>query len=329
MMTTVPTMTTSQADIRVKGKDVKVASICIDHRTVIVTGRWLKTAVVRDEAFVQGEIVPNPDKFIAELRNWDVRPDLFAFPQKIAEPKRDYPFHTEWDDFAVIRITTYEEWLKQIKKDVKENLRRAKREGVEVRSSPYNDQFVRGIKQLYDETPIRQGKRFWHYGKSFEALKELHGTYCERAEYIGAYLGEELIGFIKMVYVDNFAKTMHVISGDQHWNKRPTNALLAKAVEICAEKKLSYFIYGEYNFPGKKENSLTEFKHRNGFEEIKYPRYFVPLTARGRLALSLGLHRGIQRHVPAPVTNLFLKLRGAYYRRQFADHFANKSRTAN
>lgn len=320
-----PVIVQNQAGVRIKGKDVRVASIRIQDRVVITTGGWLKTALVRDEAFVQGEIAPHPEEFIAGLKKWGAKPDLFAFPQKISEPKRDFPYHTEWDDFAVIRVTTYEDWLKKIKKDVKENLRRAKREGVEARTSPYDDKFVQGIKTLYDETPVRQGKRFWHYGKSFDALKELHGTYGERAEYIGAYLGEELIGFVKMVYVDNFAKTMHVISGERHWQKRPTNLLIAKAVEVCAARRLEAFIYGEYNFPGKKENSLTEFKSRNGFEEVRYPRYFVPLTAKGSLLLRFGLHRGLRRHFPPSVTNVLLKLRSAYYRRKFAAQLTGRS----
>jgi hypothetical protein len=316
-------MNTEKAEIRIRGRDTNVPSTRICDRTIIVIGTWLKTASVQDEAFVQGEIVPDPEPVINHLKQWEVKPDIFTFSQKITDPKPKFAYHMEWDDFAVIPISTYEDWSRnRIKKDVKENLRRAKREGVEVCRLPYDDAFVQGIKKLYDETPIRQGKRFWHYGKSFEALKQLTGTYCERAEYVGAYLRQELIGFIKMVYVDKFAKTMHVFSSEKHRRKRPTSALIAKAVEVCAERKLSFLIYGEYNFPGKKANSLTEFKSRNGFEEMKYPRYFIPLTAKGNLALRLRLHRGLQRHIPAPLTNTFLKMRSAYYRRKFASHLA-------
>jgi hypothetical protein len=315
-------MGTSQAGIRIKGRDLVVPTLQVCNRTIVTTGKWLKTAEVKDEAFVQGDIVPDPEQLITEIRKWDVVPDLFVFPQKINEEKRDFPYHFEWDNFAVIRISTYEAWLKSIKRDVKENLRRSKREGVICRASAFDDKLVSDIKRLYDETPIRQGRPFWHHGKSLEAIRELKGTYSERAEYIGAYLGEELIGFIKMVYVDNFAKTMHVFTQDKHFHKRPANALIAKAVEICAERQLSFFIYGEYHYPGKKDNSLTEFKHRNGFEEIKYPRYFVPLTAKGRLAIQLRMHRGLQHHVPARITNAFIALRSAYYKRKFADHLA-------
>jgi hypothetical protein len=263
--------------------------------------------------------VPDPLRAVDALKRWDERPDLFAFPQKIGEPTSQLGFRTEWDDFALLRITTYDDWLKnRVKRDVKENLRRARREGIVVRSCAYDDDFVRGIKELYDETPIRQGRPFWHYGKSFESLREIHGTYQDRAEYIGAYLGNELIGFLKMVYVDNFAKTMHVISKERHFQKRPSNALLAKAVEVCAEKRLAHLIYGEYTFPGKGTNSLTEFKKHHGFEGTRYPRHFIPLTTKGRLALMLNLHKGLRPFVPASVTHVLLKVRSAYYRRRYA-----------
>lgn len=319
-------MTTEQAEIRIRGQNTSVPSTRICDRTIIATGTWLKTATVQDEHFVVGELVPNLESVLAHLKQWDTKPDIFTFCQKITEPKPRYDYYTEWDDFAAIPITTYEDWFRnRIKKDVQKNVQRALRAGVEVRTVTYNDEFVHGIKKLYDETPIRQGKRFWHYGKSFEALKELHGTYCERAEYLGAYLGGELIGFIKMVYVDNFAKTMHVLGSNKHRRNHPTSALIAKAVEICAERNLSFFIYGEYNFPGKKATSLTEFKRRNGFEERSYPVYFVPLTTKGRLALGLKLHRGVRRHIPAPMTNTLLKVRSAYFRRKFASQLAASS----
>jgi hypothetical protein len=319
-------MRTEQAEIRIRGRNTTVPSTRVCDRTIIATGTWLKTATVQDEHFVEGELVSDPSLVIAHLKQWDMKPDIFSFCQKITDPEPKYVYHTEWDDFAVVPVTTYDDWFRiRIKKDARQNLQRAKRDGIEVRASTYNDAFVEGIKKLYDETPIRQGKRFWHYGKSLDALKELHGTYCERAEYLGAYLRDELIGFIKMVYVDNFAKTMHVLGSNRHRNKRPTNALIAKAVEICAEKKCSFLIYGEYNFPGKKETSLTEFKVRNGFEEMKYPRYFIPLTAKGSLALRLKLHRGLHHHIPVRMTNTFLKVRSAYFRRKFASQLAASS----
>ena len=56
-----------RTEIRVQGKDVNVPSIRIRDRTVIAVGKWLKVASIHDEFFVEGEIVPEPDEFIAEI----------------------------------------------------------------------------------------------------------------------------------------------------------------------------------------------------------------------------------------------------------------------
>ena len=303
-----------RTEIRVQGKDVNVPSIRIRDRTVIAVGKWLKVASIHDEFFVEGEIVPEPDEFIAELKCWNLKPDLFTFAQKVSDLTPRFGFYSEWENFAVIPITTYKDWLKnRIRRGARVNLNRAEREGLVVRAVPCDDHFVQGIKDLYDETPIRQGKPFWHHGKSFEDIKKIHGTYRERAEYIGAYFEGELIGFLKMVYVGNIAKTMNVIGKEKYFRKRPTNALIAKAVEICAQKGIAYLNYGEYHFPGRKQSSLSDFKRRNGFQEFKFPRYYVPLTTKGKLALAFGFHRDSKALMPWTVTKHLLQLRSLYY----------------
>jgi hypothetical protein len=312
-----------QTEVRIQGKDRNMPSIRIRDRTVIAVGKWLKVASVHDEFFVKGEIVPEPQRFIAEVQRWSAKPDLFTFAQKVNDLTPRFGFYFEWEDFAVIPISTYEDWLKnQIRKGARVNLHRAEREKVVVRAVPYDDHFVQGIKELYDGTPIRQGKPFWHHGKSFEDIKKIHGTYRERAEYIGAYFEDELIGFLKMVYVDNIAKTMNVIGKEKYFHKRITNALIAKAVQICAAKGISYLNYGEYRFPGRKESSLSDFKRRNGFEAFKLPRYYVPLTNKGKLALKLGLHRETNTFVPWPLMKILLELRSRYYVSQRQDSAA-------
>jgi hypothetical protein len=303
--------------ISVKGQIVSVPALTVDGRVIIAPDGRIRIARVHDEPFLLGEGITAPEKYVDRLREWPVRPDLFVFAQKFTAPEPRFSYRMEWDNFAVLTITTYEEWLKkQAKKDVRENLRRAAREGVEARVCEYTDDFVRGIKSLYDETPIRQGRPFWHHGKAFEKVKRENGTYLERSEYIGAFFEDELIGFIKMVYIGDVAKTMQVISKDKYFHKRPTNALIAKAVEVCATKGIRYFNYGQYAYPGKKDNSLTEFKARHGFERRNFPRYYVPLTLKGRLYLALGLHRGMKRLIPTPVLNFLLKKRADFHRRK-------------
>ena len=177
----------------------------------------------------------------------------------------------------------------------------------------YDDAFVRGIMSIYNESPIRQGRRFWHYGKDFEMVKKENGTFLERSEYVGAFLGDELIGFIKMVYVDQMACTLQVISKQQHHDKKPTNALIAEAVQICENKAVTHLMYGSYNYDGR-ETSLTEFKRRNGFRPVVYPRYYVPLTAKGNLAMRLRLHHGVKKLIPRRLVERLRDVRSLFYR---------------
>jgi hypothetical protein len=306
-------MSIETMEVSIKGRMRPVPVLRIDGRTVVSMGRWVKTAAIYDELYVPDGILDAPEPFIARLRQWSARPDIFRFRQKATDSKPRFQYPFEWDNLAVLPITDYVTWLKnEAKRDVKENLRRAAREGVVCRTCDRDDRFIEGIKRLYDETPLRQGRPFWHYGKTVEQVKKDSGHYLDRSEFIGAFYGEELIGFLKMVYVGDIAKTMYVITKESHFHRRPANAMLAKAIEVCAEKGIKYFNYGQYEYPGKKENSLTEFKSRHGFRRFDYPRYYVPLTVKGRVYLALGLHRGLKRLLPTRALTALLKARSAF-----------------
>jgi hypothetical protein len=174
---------------------------------------------------------------------------------------------------------------------------------------------VRGIKDLYDETPIRQGRRFWHYGKDIETVRRENSSYLDRSQFIVVYHQEELIGFLKMVYVGSTARIMQILSKEQHFDKRPTNALLAKAVEVCSKRSISQLIYGQYIYDNKTDSPVTEFKRRNGFHEVLLPRYYIPVTNKGRAAVALGLHRGLKSRLPRPVVSWALGVRTSFYER--------------
>ena len=59
----------------------------------------------------------------------------------------------------------------QIKSRVRNQIRKAEKEGLVVKEVPYDDDFVRGMTAIFNESPVRQGRPFWHYGKSFETVK--------------------------------------------------------------------------------------------------------------------------------------------------------------
>ena len=182
----------------------------------------------------------------------------------------------------------------------------------------FDDDFVKGVHRIYNQTPVRDGRLFWHFGKDFETVKRELATYLDRSEFIGAYWNEELIGFLKMVYVDDIATVFHVISMSEHYDKRPTNALIAKAAEVCEQKGISHLIYTKFVYGNKRQSSLLEFKRRNGFEQVNFPRYYVPLTPRGEVFVRLRLYRGLTGLIPEPILQPLLSFRAWYYKKTSA-----------
>jgi hypothetical protein len=302
-------MAVNFSEIRVKGKNIRVPSAEIDGRTVIVTGKWIKTAAIRDEEVVAGEPVKNPAAFIKALAKDGLKADVLTFFQRPPDVTPKFNHHFEWDNYAVVDTTTFEAWWEKLPQEARKNTRRSVKRGVVVKSVPYDDAMAQGIHKLCNESPVRQGRPFWHYGKDFATVKREHATFLNRSEFIGAYFQDELIGFIKMVYVDRLAVILHILAFNSHYDKRPLNALLTKAVEICSQKGVKYFVYGKYIYGNKKDGSLVEFKRRNGFEQINFPRYYIPLTLKGRIYVSLRLYRGAVGLLPEPVLKRLLRIR--------------------
>jgi hypothetical protein len=124
-----------------------------------------------------------------------------------------------------------------------------------------------------------------------------------------------MIGFLHLVYRGNVAAILNLTSKPSHFDKRPANALVAKAVEVCEARGISYISYGLYNYGNKRDSPLREFKIRNGFKEVLVPRYFVPLTLWGRLCIKAKLHRGLIGNLPHSVISAGIRARSLWYKR--------------
>jgi hypothetical protein len=302
-------MAVTYVETRVKGKNVQVPSAEIEGRMVIVNGKWFKVASVRDEYVTEGDLVNDPKGFVAALRNSGLKADVLTFFQRPPDVKPRFLYSVEWENYAVVPVTTFEAWWEKLPQEARKNTRRAAKRGVVVKAVPFDDELARGIHKICNETPVRQGKPFWYYGMDFETIKRVQATYVERSDFIGAYFEGELIGFIKMVYVDQLACILSILALNSHYDKRPMNALLAKAMEVCVQKHVGLFVYGNYIYGNKKDSSLVEFKRRNGFEQIDFPRYYIPLTVTGKVYVCLRLYRGAVGLLPLPVLSLLLKIR--------------------
>src|SRR5204862_6677384 len=155
-------------------------------------------------------------------------------------------------------------------------IRKCEKEGVEVRQTAFDDDFVRGMTAIFNEAPVRQGRRFWHYGKDFETIKRQFSRFLFREDMIAAYYRGEMIGFIMLGNAGHYGVTGQIISAIKHRDKSTNNVLIAKAVELCEKKKLPWLVYLFWS-----ADSLAEFKRRCGFIKTRIPRYFVPPTTRG------------------------------------------------
>ena len=115
-------------------------------------------------------------------------------------------------------------------------------------------------------------------------------------------------GFIFLADAGKYVLPGQILSKIEHRDKAPNNALIAKAVEIIAEKKIPYFVYFHWG-----EGSFSEFKRRNGFEKESVPRYFIPLTNKGKIILNMKLHDGLNSILPKNVKTYLKDLRKKYY----------------
>ncbi|MBV8585989.1 MAG: hypothetical protein JO308_06855, partial [Verrucomicrobia bacterium] len=245
-------------------------------------------------------------RVVAELTNArGFKADIFTFWQRPPDVEPKYPYYRESEDIAVLPLQGYEHWFKhQIKCRVRNLIRKTEKEGVEVKETVYDDEFVKGMTAIFNESAIRQGRRFWHYGKDFETVKQQFSQYVFRERMIGAYYRGELIGFVMLGNAGRFALTGQIISSLKHRDKATTNALVAKCVEVCETLDLPFLVYFFWS-----DDSLAEFKRRCGFERVTTPRYFIPLTPKGRLALKLGMHRGWKSAIPTGLKSRLKELR--------------------
>jgi len=252
--------------------------------------------IARDTKEYERDVTPN-GRFIEKLGNRGA--DIFTFIErrwchKIPNPSK------EWiranDNIGLLRITSYDEWWKSIGKKTRNMVRKAEKSGIRAEIVEPDGEFAEGIWRIYNETPIRQERGFPHYGTPLNAVKDAVLS-SQNCTYIGAHFQNELAGFIQLIHGENIAIISQILSLQKHWDKAVNNALIAKAVAVCADKRIQWLMYGRMgNHP-----SLDSFKRNNGFAQFPLTRYYIPLTVKGRIAIKLGLHREVKDVLPQSI----------------------------
>jgi hypothetical protein len=297
--------------------DMKKKKLRLESREVVVQGRLCRVAHVDGEGY---KSLADPESAIAAIRTSNTRADIFTFMQELPEtsPRYKYPF--EWDNFAVLTISTFDQWWsKQIGFKARNKAKQAEKKGIVIREVPFDDALARGIWEIYNEIPVRQGRRFPHYGKSLEAVRSMSATFLDSSVFVGAFDRDKLIGFIKLTVNDagTQAGLMHILSLISYRDKAPTNALVVQAVRSCADRGITRLVYANFAYGNKSRSSLSDFKERNGFQRVDVPRYYVPLTPWGAVAFRLGLHRRLAEQMPESVAAKLRELRSRWYQRRF------------
>jgi len=281
----------------------------MENRKIEVSGKFIKIARLGEEWYVD---VTNPQIFMDYIRTNRIKADILTFWQRLPDVTPRHNYKMEWDSIAVLPVKNFNYWFTKTISGKERNLiRKAQKKGVVIKLTRYDDQFVKGITEIFNETPIRQGKPFWHYGLDYNTVKSEFSQNIHREQLIGAYYDEELIGFIMLANAGKYAMMTQILSKIAHRDKAVNNALIAKAVEICSENNIPYLVYAKWVY-----GTLGDFKKNNGFEKIDLPRYYVPLTIWGSIVLKLNLHHGIIPLLPDTLVSTLIKLRNKWYSRK-------------
>jgi len=286
-------------------------------KEVRIRGRLIRIAFLDAEGY---QFLEDPEAALRVLRSSATRADLFTFVQRLSDSAPKYGYPMERDNIAALRVTGFDDWMKnQIDFKARNKVRKAGKNGVVLREVPFDDDLIKGISAVYNESPIRQGKRFWHYGKDLDTVRKMTATFLEQSTFIGAFLDGNMIGFVKLVSDESGSQAglMHIVSMIQHRDKAPTNALIAEAVRSCAERQISYLWYANFSYGRKQSDSLADFKRNNGFKRFEPPRYYVPLTVAGKIALRLGLHHSASDWIPEGIAAGYRRVRSFWYARRF------------
>ena len=135
-----------------------------------------------------------PGEVIAGLRAGGSRIDLFTFLQRPPETSPKFAYPMEWDNLAVLPISTYDTggladpvYRKEQGSAGREKGRDCPRSSVRRALPPWN-------RRISITRPRSARKRFPHYGMDLEGARRYAGTFLDRSFFIGALLEDNFLG---------------------------------------------------------------------------------------------------------------------------------------
>lgn len=276
----------------------------IADKEISVSGKCIRIAKLRHEWC---DFLDDPEAFIHALRSGSRTAALFTFVPEIEDRNDALPFHKEITSIAVLPVSTFEKWWDEIGFKTRNKARKAEKSGVVLRIVQLDDAFAQGVESIYNETKVKQGRKFYHYGKKAAEIKAELSSFSDRSTLVGAYFKDELVGFMKLFEGRNVLRTVHIIAAMKHREKCVMDALIAKGVELCSQRGIHHLQYGSWT-----DGGVGVFREKHGFQRMDVPRYFVPLSMMGRIILMLNLHRPMRERLPKSWTKQLVLVRAKW-----------------
>ena len=129
----------------------------INKTEISVSGRVVRIVRVRHEWF---EFLDNPPAFIEELRRADVA-DIVTFLQEAHVERTTWPYLQQTTHASVLSFRNFDDWWRGLKDKARNQARKAQKTGVDLRPARLDDEFLSGVKDIYDpEQNIRAGAHY-------------------------------------------------------------------------------------------------------------------------------------------------------------------------
>jgi hypothetical protein len=217
--------------------------------------------------------------------------DILVFPDRpwMGESLQ-LPLH-DTVSIALLSFDGFEDWITNLPRSRRKQIRRSSEEGVEVRTvdelSASEAQEVLG---LFREAPFREGRYFtgyhsWSLPQVTEEFKTNDRLVSSVAVHDGKIVGVSKYKFKGQVAVSTNQLTSLAVRRKVHG---VANLLLAHQIKMLAGKGVKHLKYGKL---GAGLDSLDEFKTSNGFRPVNVHYNYVLLTPRAKLSAKLGIYQ--------------------------------------
>ena len=171
-------------EISVRGRWVDAPARWVNGQAIVITGKRIKIATLHDEDWLEEEL-HDPGICVRELKECTEPPraDILCFSQKVPETAPRFEFPMEMRSIAVAEVGIFKDWWEKLPQETRKNVRRSQKRGVEIRVKGFDADVIRGIANVQNEMPVRQGRPYIHYGKSFEQVQRDHGAFVDRSDF--------------------------------------------------------------------------------------------------------------------------------------------------